>query len=74
MSNIIATLARHTVSNSAICLLTITGGVLLFGAGAYRVFIRPDLLASEAFTLLWPYCCAGVAAIALAWWFDRVGG
>jgi hypothetical protein len=66
--------ARQALVNSTICLLMIGGGGMLFGAVVYRIFIRPDLAAAQAFDLLWPFFAGGIIAIALGWLLDRAEG
>jgi hypothetical protein len=52
-------------------LLVIIGGLLVFGGGTYRVFVRPEWTFEEAFVALWPVFLAGVAAVLLGWLVDR---
>ena len=47
---------------------------MLFGASVYRIFIRPDLAATQALDLLWPYFAGGLIAVAVGWWLDRAEG
>jgi hypothetical protein len=70
----VTTSTRQALVNSTICLLMIAGGAMLFGAIAYRIFIRPDLAAAPAFDLLWPYFAGGTIAVALGWLLDRAEG
>ena len=70
----VTTSTRQALVNSTICLLMITGGTMLLGAIAYRVFMRPELAAAHALDLLWPYFAGGVILIGLGWLLDRAEG
>lgn len=73
MSSTIAAFARRNLINATVsCLCTVAGGALLFGAGAYRVFISPHLAAAAAADLLWPFFAAGAMGVAAGWWLDRM--
>ena len=70
----VTTSTRQALVNSTICLLMIAGGVMLLGAIAYRIFIRPELDAAQALDLLWPYFAGGVTLVGLGWLLDRGEG
>ena len=70
----VTTSTRQALVNSTICLLMIAGGVMLLGAIAYRIFIRPELDPAQALDLLWPYFAGGVTLVGLGWLLDRAEG
>ena len=72
--NTVTTSTRQALVNSTICLLMIAGGVMLLGAIAYRIFIRPGLDPAQALDLLWPYFDGGVTLVGLGWLLDRAEG
>lgn len=76
MSNLIKALvaARQSLIDALVSLLIVTGGALLIGACAYRIFVRPDLPSPEAMAALWPYFLVGTVALYLGWLMDRTDG
>jgi hypothetical protein len=76
MSNLIKALvaARQSLIDAVVSLLIVTGGALLIGACAYRIFFRPDLTSPEAMGALWPYFLVGTVALLLGWLMDRTDG
>jgi F0F1-type ATP synthase assembly protein I len=52
-------------------LLVIIGGLLVFGGGTYRVFVRPEWTFEQAASTLWPVFLAGVVIVVLGWLVDR---
>jgi hypothetical protein len=49
----------------------ITGGVLMPGAGLYRLFLRPEWTALEALGELWPFHAVGALILFVGWLIDR---
>jgi hypothetical protein len=74
MSNFIRALAasRQALIGAAVSLLIVTGGTLLMGGCAYRIFVRPDLSPQDAIGTLWPFFLAGTVALVLGWLMDRI--
>jgi hypothetical protein len=49
----------------------ITGGMLMLGAWLYRLFLRPEWTAVEAFGELWPFHAIGALTLLVGWLIDR---
>ena len=76
VSNLIKALVavRQSLIDAVVSILIVTGGTLLIGGCAYRIFVRPDLTSPEAMGALWPYFLAGTVALLLGWFMDRTDG
>lgn len=74
LSNFIRALAaaRQPLIDALVSLLIVTGGALLIGGCAYRIFLRPELTSPEAVGALWPFFLAGTIALLLGWLMDRI--